>query len=176
MISWLQSTSTVILELKKIKSVTASNSPPPFTCHEVMGPLSQFLNVVSQASFSVSSFTLIKKLFSFSSLSAIRVVSPAYPRLLLFIQAILIPACDSSSLAFHMMYPTCRGFLGGAGSKDSEKVTVAQLCLTHCDPIARILEWVAISFSRASSQAQGSNPGLPHCRRILYQLSYKASL
>ena len=33
---------------------------------------------------------------------------------------------------------------------------------------ARILKWVAFPFSR------GSNPGLPHCRQILYQLSHKA--
>ena len=39
---------------------------------------------------------------------------------------------------------------------------------------ARILEWVAIPFSRGSS-TQGSNPGLPHCRRILYQLSHQGS-
>ena len=53
--------------------------------------------------FSLSSFTL-KRLFSSSSLSAIRVVSSAYLRLLIFLPAILIPACDSSSLAFHVMY------------------------------------------------------------------------
>ena len=36
----------------------------------------------------------------------------------------------------------------------SMKEKVAQLCLTLCDPIlqARILEWVALPFSRASSQ------------------------
>ena len=39
-----------------------------------------------------------------SGLSATRVVSSAYLRLLVFLLAILIPACDSSSLAFHMMY------------------------------------------------------------------------
>ena len=39
-----------------------------------------------------------------SSLSAIIVVSSAYLILLVFLLAILIPACDSSSLAFHMMY------------------------------------------------------------------------
>ena len=54
--------------------------------------------------FSLSSFTFIKRLFSSSSLSAIRVVSSAYLRLLIFLPAILIPACDSSSQAFHMMY------------------------------------------------------------------------
>ena len=56
--------------------------------------------------FSLSSFILIKKLFSSSSLSAIRVISPAYLRLMVFLLEILTPTCDSSSLAFHMMYST----------------------------------------------------------------------
>ena len=38
---------------------------------------------------------------------------------------------------------------------------------------ARILEWVALPFSRGSSQPRKSNPGLPHCRQILYQLSHR---
>ena len=54
--------------------------------------------------FSLSSFTFIKKLFSSSSLPAIRVVSSAYVRLLIFLLATLIPACALSSLAFHVMY------------------------------------------------------------------------
>ena len=54
--------------------------------------------------FSLSSFTLAKKFFSYSSLTAIRIVSSAYLRSLIFLQAILIPAYDSSSLTFHMMY------------------------------------------------------------------------
>ena len=37
LISWLQSLSTVILEPKKIKSITVATFPPS-TCHEVMGP------------------------------------------------------------------------------------------------------------------------------------------
>ena len=53
--------------------------------------------------FSLSSFILIKRLFSSSSLSAIRMIS-AYLRLLIFLLAILIPACDSSSPAFLRMY------------------------------------------------------------------------
>ena len=53
--------------------------------------------------FSFSSFTFIKRPFS-SSLSAIRVVSSAYLRLLIFLPAILIPACASSSPAFLVMY------------------------------------------------------------------------
>ena len=54
--------------------------------------------------FSLSFFTFIKRLFSSSSLSAIRVVSSAYLRFLIFLLAILIPACASSSPAFLMMY------------------------------------------------------------------------
>ena len=54
--------------------------------------------------FSLSSFTYIKKLFSSSSLSAIRVVSTAYLRLLMFLPAILIQVCASSSPAFLIMY------------------------------------------------------------------------
>ena len=54
--------------------------------------------------FSLSSFSFIKKLFNSYSLSAIRVVSSAYQRLLIFLSAILILARASSSPAFHMMY------------------------------------------------------------------------
>ena len=54
--------------------------------------------------FSLSIFTFIKRLFSSSSLSAIRVVSSAYLRLLLFLPSVFIPACASSSPAFLTMY------------------------------------------------------------------------
>ena len=53
--------------------------------------------------FSLSYFTF-KRLFSSSSLSAIRVVSSAYLKLLIFLPVILIPACASSSPAFLMMH------------------------------------------------------------------------
>ena len=67
---------------------------------------------------------------------------------------------------------------------------VAQSCLTLCGPIdcsppgacvrgilqARILEWVAISFSQPGIfPTQGSNPGLLHCRQILYHPSHQGS-
>ena len=42
LISWLQSPSAVILELKKIKSVTVSTVSPS-VCHEVMGPYAMIL-------------------------------------------------------------------------------------------------------------------------------------
>ena len=54
--------------------------------------------------FSLSYFTFIKRLFSSSSLSVIKVVSSVYLRLLIFLLAVLVPACASSSLAFCMMY------------------------------------------------------------------------
>ena len=39
----------------------------------------------------------------------------------------------------------------------------------------RILEWVVIPFFRGIFPNQGSNPGLPLCRQILYYLSYQGS-
>ena len=106
LITWLQSPSAVILEPKKIKSVSTVS---PSICHEVMGPdamILVFWMLSFKPTFSLSSFTFIKRLFSSSLLSAIRVVSSAYLRLLIFLLAILIPVCASSSPAFHMMYST----------------------------------------------------------------------
>ena len=40
---------------------------------------------------------------------------------------------------------------------------------------ARTLEWVAVPFSRGIFPTRGSNPDLPHCRQILYQLSHQES-
>ena len=51
-----------------------------------------------------SPVTFINRLFSSSLLSAIKVVSSAYLRLLIFLLAILILACASSSPLFLMMY------------------------------------------------------------------------
>ena len=55
-----------------------------------------------KSAFSLSSFIFIKNLFSSTSFSAIRVVSSAYLRLLIFLPAILIPACASSSAVFRL--------------------------------------------------------------------------
>ena len=80
LISWLQSPSAVILEPQKIKSNILSTVSPSIS-HEVMGPdamILVFWMLSFQPTFSLSSFTFIKRLFSSSSLSAIRVVSSAY--------------------------------------------------------------------------------------------------
>jgi len=94
LISWLQSASTVILEPKKIKSVTVSIISTSIY-HEVIGPdamILVFWMLTFKPAFSLSSFTFTKQLFSSSLASAIRVVSSAYLRLLIFLLAILIPA------------------------------------------------------------------------------------
>ena len=85
-ISWLQSPSVVILEPPKIKYVTVSIVSPSI-CHEVMGPdamMLVFWMLSFKTAFSLSSFTLIKRLFSSSTFSTIRVVSSAYLRLLIW--------------------------------------------------------------------------------------------
>ena len=85
---------------------------PCFHCFPIYLPRSDgtgcrdlsFLNIEFEASVLLSSFTFIKRLFSPSSLYAIRVVSSAYLRLLIFLLAILILGCASSIPAFRMMY------------------------------------------------------------------------
>ena len=72
------------------------------------------------------------------------------------------------------------------------KVLVARSCLTPCDPMdcsppgssvhgilqARIKNTgVGCHFLlQEIFSTQGSNPGLPHCRQILYHLSHQGSL
>ena len=109
LVSWLQSPSAVNLEPKKIKSLTVT----PSICYEVMGwdgMILVFWMLSFKPSFSLFSFTFIKKFFSFSLFSAARAGSSAYLRLLIliFLLAILIPVCASSSPAFQMMYSACK--------------------------------------------------------------------
>ena len=110
LISWLQSPSAVILELKKMKSATVSTVSPSI-CHEVMEPDAKILvswMLSFKPTFSLSSFTFIKRLFGSSSISAKRVMSSAYQKLLIFLPAILISACASSSPVFLKMYSACK--------------------------------------------------------------------
>ena len=107
-ISWRQSPSSVILESKKIKSVTLSIV---FTsiCHKVMGldAIVFFWTLNFKPGFHCP-FSSFKRLFSSSSLSTIRMLSSEYLRLLIFLLAILIPAWDLSSPDCHMMYSACK--------------------------------------------------------------------
>ena len=68
-------------------------------CHD----LDFFLMLSFKPAFPLS-FTFIKRLFTSSLLLAIRVASSVYLKLLIFLPAILITGCTSSSPAFHMMY------------------------------------------------------------------------
>ena len=87
---------------------------------------------------------------------------------------------ESDVLTSYMIFPYYK-------TKIIAKVKVAQLILTLFNPLncspsgssvqgilqVRILEWVAVPFSRGIFPTQGSNPGLPCCRLILYYLSYQ---
>ena len=96
LISWLQSPSAVIWSSRRGNLsllplfpfyLPCSNGA---RCHDL-----SFLIFSLKLALSLFSFTLIKVLFSSSLLSAIRVASSAYLRLLMFFLPILIPACNS---------------------------------------------------------------------------------
>ena len=98
--------------------------------------------------FSLSSFTFIKRLLSSSLLSAIRVVSSVYLRLLIFLLVILIPACASSSWAFHMMYSAYKL------NKQSDNIqpwctpfSILNQSIVPC-PVLTVASWPAYRFLR----------------------------
>ena len=103
LISWLQSPSTVILETKKIKSITVYTFSPSI-CHEDWMPWSWFFWILSfKPAFSLSSFTFIKRLLvplCFLPLGSYDLDIWGYwysPGNL-----------DSSLWFFHMMYSACK--------------------------------------------------------------------
>ena len=111
LIPCLKSLSSVILEPKKIKSVTVSIFVSPSMpwsdetrCHVLV--FFFFFPILSSKPASLlSSFTFIKRVFFSSfSLYSFTVVSSTYLRLFIFFPGILIPACDSFSPGFCMMY------------------------------------------------------------------------
>ena len=97
--------------------------------------------------FSLSSFTFIKRLFS-SLLSAIRMVSSASLRLLIFLPAILIPACASSSLVFYMVYSAYK--LNKQGDNIQPWHTLFPIwkqSVVPC-PVLTVASWFAYRFLR----------------------------
>ena len=164
LISWLQSPSAVILEPPQNKVCTVS----PSICHEVMGQdamILVFWMLSFKPTFSLSSFIFIKRLFS-SSLSAIRVVSSAYPRLLIFLLAILIPACAYSSPACLMMYSAYK--LNKQGDKIQPWCTpfpIWNQSFVPC-PVLTIASWPAYRFLKR--QVRWS--GIPISFRIFHSL------
>ena len=157
LISWLQSPSVVILEPKKIKSLTVSIISPSI-CHEVMGldaMILVFWMLSFKPAFSRFSFTFIKRLFSSSLLSALRMVSSEYLRLLIFLPATLIPACASSSPAFHMMYSACK--LNKQGDNIQPWRTpflIWNQSVVPC-PVLTVASWPAYRFLRRQERLSG---------------------
>ena len=116
--------------------------------------------------FSLSSFTFIKRLFSSSSVSAIRVVSSAYLRLLIFLPAILIPACASSSPAFLMIYSEYK--LNKQGDNIQPWCTpfpIWNQSVVPC-PVLTVASWCAYRFLKR--QVRWS--GIPISFRIFHSL------
>ena len=100
--------------------------------------------------FLLSSFNLIKRLFS-SSLSALSVVSSAYLRLLIFLLAVLISAYASSSPAFLMMYSAYK--LKKQGDNIQPWCTpfpIWNQSVVPC-PVLTVASWPATGFSRGRS-------------------------
>ena len=106
---FFQEANVLILEPPKLN--WSLHPLPPSIFREMIGLdaiILDFWMLSFKPPFLLSSFTLIKRFFSSSSVSALRVVWSAHLRLLIFLPAVLNPACESSSLAFHMMYSTCK--------------------------------------------------------------------
>ena len=167
LILWLQSPSAVILEPPKIKSLTISTVSSSI-CHEVMGPdamILVFWMLNFKPTFSLFSFTFIKRLFS-NSLSAIRVVSSAYLRLLIFLPEFLIPACSSSSPAFLMIYSAYK--LNKQGDNIQPWCTPFLIWNQSVVPYAvlTVVSWPEYRFLRR--QVRWS--GIPISWRIFYSL------
>ena len=107
--------------------------------------------------FSLSSFTFMKRLFSSSLLSALMVLSTVSLRLLVFLLAILIPACASSSPAFCRMYSAC---------KLNQPDDSVQPCLTPfpnlnqlvvpCN-VLTVASWLTYRFLRRQARWSGIN-------------------
>ena len=106
-------------------------------------------------SFSLASFTFMRRLFSSSSLSATRVVSSAYLRLLIFLPAILTPACASSSPAFLMMYSAYK--LNKQGDNIQPRRTpfpIWNQSVVPC-PVLTVASWPAYRFLKQQIRWSG---------------------
>ena len=112
-------------------------------CHDL-----HFLNVEFQASFFILLFHLHQEALYFLFAFCHRVVSSAYLRLLIFLPAILIPACASSSLAFCMMYFTYK--LNNQGDNIQPWHTPSPIwnqSIVPC-PVLTVTSWPAYGFLR----------------------------
>ena len=123
--------------------------------------------------FHFSFFTFIKRLFSFS-LSAIRLVSSAYLRLLIFLPEILIPTCASSSLAFHMMYSAHK--LNKQGDNIQPWCTPFSIwnqCVVSCT-VLNVASWPAYRFLSKQIRWSGVHISLRIFHSLLWSTQSKA--
>ena len=126
MSSDLMASVTICSDFRAQEEEICHYSFSPSVCHEVMGidvVILVFLIFSFKPAFSLSSFTLIKRLFSYSLLSAIRMVSSAYLRLLMFLLPVLIPACNHPTMAFLMI---CSVYRLNRVTADSPVVLLSQ--------------------------------------------------
>ena len=101
--------------------------------------------------FSLCYFTFIKRLFS-SSLSAIRLVSSAYLRLLIFLPAILILASASSSPASLMMYSAFKLNKQGDNTQPWHTPCLIWIqCVVPCPVLKLLLLGLHVDFSGGRS-------------------------
>jgi len=160
----------------QIKSVSFHFSPS--ICHEVMGPDAMILvlKLLSwKPAFSCSSFTLIRRLFSFCSLSAIRAVSSAYLWLLIFLLAIFIPACEASSTTFHMMYSANK--LNKQGDNKwpfCDPFPIWNQSVVPC-PVLTVASWPSYQFLRRQVRWSSGIPiSLSICHSLLWSTQSEA--
>ena len=113
-----------------------------------------FWRLSSKPVFSLSSLTFFKRLLT-SLFSAIRVVSSAYLRLLIFLLAILILACASSSLAFSMMYSAYKLNKQGDNIQPwSTPFPIWNQPVVPC-PVLTVASWPAYRFLKRQVRCSG---------------------
>ena len=137
-------------------------------CHDL-----SFLDVEFSANFFTLLFCFHQEALSSSLLSAIWVVSSAYLRLLIFLLAILIPACASSSSVFGMMYSAYK-----LNKQAGWQYAALMYSFRNLEPVcfsmsaSNVASWPAYRFLRR--QVRWS--GMPGSWRILFYLQKKMSI
>ena len=125
--------------------------------------------------FLLSSFIFFKRFFKSSLLSAIRVVSSAYLKLLTFLLAIFIPICFIQPHISHDVQ--C---IDDTLCMRCESRSVCPIHATHglYSPWNSPGQNTGVrsrSLLQGIFPTQGENPGLPRCRWILNVLSHQGS-
>ena len=111
-----------------------------------INPSSQYSVLIS---FRIDSFDLLavqgtpKSLFHHCNSLSLRFYGPILTRLKIFVPTILIPACDSPSHAFHMMYSACKlNKWGGHIQAWCIPFPILNYSAVQC-PVLTVLSWPA---------------------------------